>query len=326
VTRKLKIFFHDHCFDGASTAAIFREFYVDRIDPQAEVVYQGVQHQRGDPFADYTLDGDDNACVDFRYCSSPRMTWWFDHHISAFQPPDLKQLFDSDTSGQKFYDPTARSCAKFAAQTLADEFNYRPHDPEGAWAELVHWADIIDGAQFPNPQIAVELAEPALRLMTWVENNKDAGRAHQLIGELGRRPLAELAALPWVEEPLAPVLAEHRRHIDLIRRRAVEMDGVVHFDLSGDGVGAHNKFIAYMLFPQALYTVGVTRAPDRAKVSVGTNPWLKRTSAHNIARICERYGGGGHPVVGAVSLPPHETERARAIALEIVEELRDRRI
>jgi len=42
---------------------------------------------------------------------------------------------------------------------------------------------------------------------------------------------------------------------------------------------------------------------------------------HKINEICERYGGGGHPVVGAVSLPRAELERARTIAAEIVAEL-----
>jgi nanoRNase/pAp phosphatase (c-di-AMP/oligoRNAs hydrolase) len=42
---------------------------------------------------------------------------------------------------------------------------------------------------------------------------------------------------------------------------------------------------------------------------------------HNIAKICERYGGGGHAVVGAVSFKPEEVEEARAAVKEIVAEL-----
>jgi nanoRNase/pAp phosphatase (c-di-AMP/oligoRNAs hydrolase) len=42
---------------------------------------------------------------------------------------------------------------------------------------------------------------------------------------------------------------------------------------------------------------------------------------HNIAAICARYGGGGHEVVGAISLKAGEVERAREIAKEIVAEL-----
>jgi hypothetical protein len=43
---------------------------------------------------------------------------------------------------------------------------------------------------------------------------------------------------------------------------------------------------------------------------------------HNLAALCERYGGGGHPVVGAISFAPEDLPRARRVAREISEELR----
>jgi hypothetical protein len=76
-----------------------------------------------------------------------------------------------------------------------------------------------------------------------------------------------------------------------------------------------------MLFPGCRYTVGLTGGASRVKISVGSNPWPPTPRTHNIAAICERYGGGGHPVVGAVSLPPGDVDRARTIAREIVAEL-----
>jgi hypothetical protein len=42
----------------------------------------------------------------------------------------------------------------------------------------------------------------------------------------------------------------------------------------------------------------------------------------NLAVICERYGGGGHARVGAISFDPSQTGRARQAAAEIVQELR----
>ena len=42
----------------------------------------------------------------------------------------------------------------------------------------------------------------------------------------------------------------------------------------------------------------------------------------NLAQICERYGGGGHARVGAISFPPDQEEKARVAAAEIVAELR----
>jgi len=318
---RLKIFFHDNCFDGATSAALFADFYRAR-HPGAEIALQGVQHRRGDPFAGLAMDGDDNACVDFRYSADPRMTWWFDHHVSAFQPHELRLHFEADDSGQKFYDPQAPSCALFLHRVLASRFEFLPSDPHGVWADLVRWADIIDSARFESARAAVEVGEPALRIMTWLEHNREPSLTHRLIGELGHRPLTEIVDEPWIAGPLLPLLEEHRRHVDIIKKRAVRDGDVIFFDLTEDAVIAHNKFIAYMLFPDTVYTVSLTRGPDRAKVSVGSNPWGPRPRSHNIAEICERFGGGGHPVVGAVSLPAQQLVRAREIAHLIVGELR----
>jgi hypothetical protein len=314
---KLKILYHDNCFDGAASAALFARFYRELRHPGAQVSYQGVQHKQGDAFPRDAFDGDENVCVDFRYSTNPRLTWWFDHHVSAFQSPGDKRHFEADTCGQKFYDPGARSCTKFEAAVLAERFGF---DVE-PFAELIHWADLIDGAQFPDARTAVELDAPALRLMTWIEHNKDAVAKVRLIEDLQRRTIADIAGDEYVTRPLEPLLARHANAIEIIRRRAYDLDGIVLFDLLGDGIDAHNKFIAYMLFPECRYTVGLTRSPARVKISVGSNPWSPVPRSHNIAEICERHGGGGHPVVGAISLGPAEEERARALAREIVAEL-----
>jgi hypothetical protein len=98
---------------------------------------------------------------------------------------------------------------------------------------------------------------------------------------------------------------------------------VVEIDLSETGIEGANKFIAYHLFPDARYTVVVSRDAKRSKVSVGSNPWSASPRAHDIAKICEKYGGGGHPVVGAVSLDPERLLDARRVASEIAGMLRD---
>jgi hypothetical protein len=315
---RLKVLFHDNCFDGAASAAIFARFYRERVDAGAELAWLGVQHKAGDPFGPDAFDGDENVCVDFRYSANPRLTWWFDHHVSAFGSPEDRAHFEGDKSGKKFYAPDARSNTKFMAGVLADRFGF----DAAPFAELIDWADVIDGAQFADARTAVELAAPALRLMTWIENNKDRAAAERYLGDLlAGRPLADIAAEPYVTNALAPLLEKHAKNIEAIRGRAREDRGVVFFDLTDLGIDAHNKFIAYMLFPTCRYTVGLTRSSSRVKISVGSNPWPVTPRTHNIAAICERYGGGGHPVVGAISLPADQVERGREIAREVIAEL-----
>lgn len=315
---RLRVLYHGNCFDGCSSAGVFARFYQERISKApVEVMYRPLEHKgEAQPFPAECFDGDENACVDFRYSQDPRLTWWFDHHASAFQVPGDEAHFRADATGRKFYDPRARSCTKFLAETVAAKFGF----DATPLRELIEWAEIIDGALFPDATMAVELKEPALRLMTFIENNRDQRLADRFIGDLVSRPLAEITADPYVTQALAPLLEQHQRNIEMIRAASRLEGGVVFFDLADQNVGAFNKFISYYLFPHARYAVGLTGG-TRAKISVGSNPWSKIPRTHAINEICERYGGGGHPVVGAVSVPKGEIEKARKIAREIVDEL-----
>jgi c-di-AMP phosphodiesterase-like protein len=78
------------------------------------------------------------------------------------------------------------------------------------------------------------------------------------------------------------------------------------------------------LYPQATYSISLSKSSFRTKVAVGSNPWTKVDPAKmvNLAAVCERYGGGGHARVGAISFPPDRADQARAAAAEIVAELR----
>ncbi len=56
---------------------------------------------------------------------------------------------------------------------------------------------------------------------------------------------------------------------------------------------------------------------ERYKISVGSNPWPRVPRTHDIAKLCEKYGGGGHPAVGAISLPKTDLAAAEKVAAEI---------
>ena len=313
----MRVFYHDKCFDGAASAAVFSRFYRERIR-EAEFIFSGLVHRAGALFDEKEFDGDENAIVDFKYSSSPKITWWFDHHQSAFLTPKDAEHFEQQQSNTKFYDPDFRSCTKFIA-TIAERrfgFNAAPI------AELVEWADIIDGAMYPTPESAVEMRAPAMKLTMVVEASQDPTFAPRLIPLLAEKPLAEILATPFVAELVPPLLARHLRSIDLLRERTECLDGTVFFDITEFELEGYNKFIPYYLHPQCRYSVGLSMSSFRTKVSVGSNPWAQSDRMVNLAKICERYGGGGHARVGAISFERDQLERARQAAREIVEELR----
>lgn len=317
---KVRICFHDKCFDGAASASVFTRFYRECINPKAEFLLTGMTHQAKHPFAEDIFDGDENAIVDFKYSPSPKLTWWFDHHQSAFLHPEDAAHFKADRSGKKFYDPEYKSCTKFLATVAAEKFGF----DSAPLADLIHWGDVIDGAQYPTPESAVCLTEPAPQLTLVIEAAPVADMSAQLIPYLTAMPLAEIVRLPLVAKQLGPLLERHKRTMEVMRKRAVAQDGVIFFDVSEDDLEGYNKFIPYYLHPSAVYSVGVSASPTRAKVSVGTNPWNQpeMSDEKNLASLCEKYGGGGHARVAAISLEPHDIERARQVAAEIAATLR----
>ena len=315
---RLRILYHGNCFDGASSAAIFSKFYLDRIDPQAEIAYTPTMHRAGNAFDREQLDGDENAIVDFKYCADDRLTWWFDHHRSAFLSEPDEQHFLADTSGRKFLDINSASCAEFIARVTREKFGF----DDTPLAELIEWAHIIDGAFYDSPAQCVELRSPALKLMQVIEGEKDPAFVEHIIKMMMSTPLDAIVDSPEIRAKLEPILKVHWETVELIKSRAVSDRGVVSFDLTDTGVEGYNKFIPYYFHPEATYVVSLSQSSFRTKISVGSNPWAPRPRTHNIAEICERYGGGGHAVVGAVSLRPDELELGRRYMNEIIEELR----
>ena len=314
----LQLCFHDHCFDGVASAATFLRFYREKVRPVTEVAFQGLAHRAGQLFGPDVFAGDENAVVDFRFSADPRLTWWFDHHQSAFETASDLAAFQADTSGRKFWDPKAKSCTKFIARVAAEKFGW----DSSPLRELIDWAEIIDGALFPTPQMAVALTDPAMQAMLLIEASKDPGLCPRLIRELAERPLSSVLAESWVTEPLQPLLKRHHELVQLVTGRIRLEGGVATVDLADLGVDAVNKFIAYAADPATVYTVSVSRGAARSKISLGSNPWRQDLRRHNLAAIAERYGGGGHPPVAAISFPPDQLEQAREAARVIAAELR----
>ncbi|MCR9165457.1 MAG: hypothetical protein ACE37F_11960 [Nannocystaceae bacterium] len=317
---RVHVLHHAACFDGAASAAVFTAFYRACVREDAEFVYIPKAHQPGDPFTDADFDADDSAIVDFRYSTHPRLGWYFDHHVSAFQLDGQREHFDADDSGRRFHDPNAPSCTGYIATIGRERFGWQPT----ALTELLHWAELIDTASFPTPAMPVELDEPALQLMTFVEQNRDVSRVGRFITDLLETPLAQLARAPYVRDVVEPALQTHRQDIELMRGRLRVEDGVATYDLSDQPPRSYNKFIAYALQPQIRYLVGVSRGPDGChKLSVGYNPWLPADERdHDIAALCERLGGGGHPYVGGASFPADAAALALAALADTAAALR----
>lgn len=316
----VRVFYHERCFDGACSAALFSRFYHERVRRAAEFQFKGLLHRAGALFNEDDFTGDENTIVDFKYSPSPRITWWFDHHESAFLTTADAEHFEQRQSSTMFCDPDFTSCTKLIATVAQTRFGLDLAPVE----ELVRWADTIDGALYESADIAVSMSEPAMRITMVLEANQDPDFAPRVIPLLAQRSLAEVIADPLIAGRIPPLLERHQRSIEILREHTVNQDRTVYFDITGYELEGYSKFIPYYLHPQCIYSVGLSKSNFRVKVSVGSNPWtdVEPAKMANLAKICERYGGGGHARVGAISFPPGEFERARKAAADIAAELR----
>ena len=315
---RVKVFYHDKCFDGASSAALFARFYRERIAGDADFVFSGLLHRAGALFDEAEFDGDENAIVDFKYSSSPKITWWFDHHQSAFLTPADAAHFEQEQSNRKFYDPAFKSCTSFIAMIAQQRFGFDP----APLADLIHWTDVIDGALYPDAKTAVEMQAPAMKLTMVIESAPDQRFVPNLIPLLAVKPLEQILEAPFVAPLLAPLLKRHEVSIDILKQRSECEDGTIFFDITDYDLEGYNKFVPYYLHPESIYSVGLSKSSFRVKVSVGSNPWAPEEPAVNLAKICERYGGGGHARVGAISFNVNQHAAAMRASEEIVSELR----
>jgi hypothetical protein len=272
------------------------------------------------------LDGDVNAILDFRFSAAPQLTWYFDHHVSAFATPDERAVYERTASEigaarRMFHDGTYSSATKLIADVGRDRFGLDPAPTE----DLVKWADMIDSAAFPDAKMAVERKEPELQLMTVVEHMGNDAFLSKMVPRLLESSLFDVARPDDVAQAYQPLRVAHEAFVKLVEQRSEiignPVGGVVLVDLADEVIEVAGKFVTYALHPGSTYSVLLSRSRTKCKVSIGYNPWSPVPRRHNIAAICERHGGGGHPVVGAISLPADSVDAAKRLARSLAEEL-----
>lgn len=310
---------HGHCFDGLSSAVVFTRLMRELGAEGAQFTYRTCGYGAGQARAeDNLLVGDENAILDYRFCPSEKLSWYFDHHRTAFASDQDREVFEARrSSGQFFYDAAYSSCTKLIADVAKERFGVSL--PE--LGELVRWADMVDSARFASPEDAVSRTSPIMQLVSVVEHYGDDAFFKDLVPELLRRPLEDVARSKGVASRYKPLGKKHERFVTRVKQKSELLGRVVFVDLTESVLESVGKFVTYALFPDSVYSVVVGLLKNGPKISVGYNPWSGRPLDTDISAICARYGGGGHPVVGGISFPSAALDEARRVARSIAAEL-----
>lgn len=314
--RRLVCATHGHCFDGLASATLLAEIVLSE-EPQTRCCflawgYTGRQ-------AEGMLDGDDNAILDYRYRADDRLTYYFDHHPTAFLGEAERTHFahrQKQARDRFVFDDSSVSCAELVHQAaVARGLNLRHLD------SLVQWAHIVDGAQYPNVHAATNLDDRMISLVQVVTHFGDAHHLTRWVEVLRRDGLEGLLEDRLVRTRFRTLRPALRRYNRRVRDAGKLVGRVAYVDLAAEHSYFANKFQQYLEFPQCAYSVLLTRSKDGHRISVGHNPWNGRPCDVNVGRICQSFGGGGHYVVGGVALPDSSSDEARRIASSIAERL-----
>lgn len=316
-TRRIVVAAHGHCFDGIVSAAMFTHLRTKIGDDGLAFSYRSCGYgPRMQVVPERWLRGDENAIVDFRFADSERLTWFFDHHVTAFANDEQRERALA-RSKRYFFDPSYGSCTMLIVDVGRARYGVDFDD----YAEIARWADEIDRAAFASAEEAIDRSHPVKRLAAVVEQHGDAKLYEEVIPRIIREPLEDLCASETITTRWRPIERAMSATRARIERSLEDRGRVVFTDLSDGPLESSGKFVAYALAPRCTYAVALIRMKQHFKVSVGYNPWSGEERAHDIAAICRRHGGGGHPVVGAVSVPGDKLDQARDIARTVIAEL-----
>jgi len=310
---------HGHCFDGLASAVLFTQFQKELGERSASFEYQACGYSPGQPQADpASLSGDQNAILDYRFSPASGLSWYFDHHRTAFQTDEDRKVFEGRVAGGRyFHDAAYSSCTKLVADVARERFGI----DMSSLAELTAWADRVDAARFDTAEQAVSRTDPVMQLVSVVEHYGDGAFFQKLVPRLLKAPLMELATSDETRDRYRPLGKKHERFVQRVRDKGERRGRVVFVDLTETVLDTVGKFVTYALYPDSVYSVVVGLLKSGPKISVGYNPWSGRPRDTDISAICARYGGGGHPVVGGIAFTPQELERARLVANQIANEL-----
>ena len=261
---------HGYCFDGLCSAVMFTRLLKHLESGPQHFTYASCAYGPGQNGVDpKVLAGDVNAILDYRFSAAPRLTWYFDHHPSAFQGGDrgrrTTQRAQRRRSRDRRFFPRRRlrlvheahrgyRRARLRARSRADRGprSLGGHDRLGVVPER--------GLR----RRAAKTLQPA-HDGGRARRGRRLPRAHGAAASrrVGRRRGA--VALAWTAVRAA-LRAQHEQFIAMVRSVAVEVArGVVLVDLSDQIIDVAGKFVTYALYPASAYSIVVEPLEDQVQ-------------------------------------------------------------
>jgi oligoribonuclease NrnB/cAMP/cGMP phosphodiesterase (DHH superfamily) len=256
----------------------------------------------------------------------PNCTLWFDHHITNTTPH-----FDRPIMPGKGGFRLAPSAARVVCEYYSERSKPDDSDLEARLTflnserirYLLEEADKIDAGKLTWDDVLNPQGYVLISMTTDGRNAGDEPYWLRVIELLRKETLANMLNDSEIKRRCQQILDEQEQLRKILLQRTTLKNNVIYADLRGiHKIPDGNRFLIFTLFPEGNIQVKVADDTQRANttaISVGYNIF-NPTSKVNVGELLQRYGGGGHKVVGSCRVPNDKAEQAIREIVEAVTE------
>lgn len=304
--------YHHNDFDGIASAAIFAKFLGLTQDIGLDNIhFNSVDYKLKSTWGNIKLERP-SAVLDFLYhCDAD---WWFDHHISTFLN-ETSTLNPYRRSRQKYWNTSFLSCPSLIVshfytynRRLSIYFKKR-------YNELIKWSDIIDGARYEKPSDLFGFNNSYINISKSLGLEQSSNYIFKIIKAFYLNDLSILFNDSQYVYLINELQLIEGKAISIIKEIIHIENRIAYFDQSNYDI-PFQRYLAYYLFPDTLYRVGIHKSDQAFSVSVNFNNWSGTSNKINLGALCRRLGGGGRFDVGAVLAFTHDEAIKKAELLK----------
>jgi hypothetical protein len=309
------IYFHAPCFDGLISCALAWDFLESELGWRIRHICPVNYDARSTWLSSNVTES--CAVLDFLY--HPSAGFWADHHLTTFVSEKAEASYETRAFREPravLYNPKCDSTASLLWQSFYSFFATRSN-----FLELMHWADKIDAARYGSVDEAIFGEAPALRINSSLMHG-GPGYCEFLVRQLRDHDLESVADLPEVAQRFEEVRKRLARGLKQLEDRVLLLDdGIVAFDFNKTDDTILSRYAPFHFFPNARYSIGLSRDRDTVRITAMRNPWMTFESIP-LGEVFKQCGGGGHQRVASVFLSGARIKSAEYIADQLLNEIR----
>jgi len=312
MSNTLRLYLHFPCFDGVVSAVLASE-YLERLCGWTLECLEPVNYSQRNEWLSRSFSHP-AAVVDFLF--HPDADFWCDHHQTSFLEVNSRVALSGRSPDFFRYDSSATSCSILLWRSFGDKIGRADLE------QLVQWADRIDSASYATPHDAILGTAPALKISLSLLADRSKEYCEFLVNALRKDSLDDVADDPKVSECFRRIQAAIERGLETFKRGAhLENDGIVVYDVVSTEGSIVSRYAPYFFYPEARYSIGISRFAEGAKITAMRNPWREFVSVP-LGRIFSQYGGGGHQRVASLIVTKEELGRSDSLLKKIIHEIR----